>query len=155
MDPRTADKLHELLTRLYGAHEELLAALHQQQQAIRRFDADGLEKLRDRCDAVAQRIAELEEARARLTGPGVRLSALVPTLGEPQRSRLAAISAGLRKLAEEVASVGRVNAVAVHNMLNHFHTVYRLMAGARSPAGYTAAGGAAAGGGALLIDAVA
>lgn len=156
MDIATADKLHEVLTRLYGGHEQLLQALQLQQQAIRRFDAPGLEKLRDRCEAIAQRISELEEARARIAGPGARMSELAAGLPEPQRSRLAAISAGLRKLAIEITSVSRVNNTALQNMLNHFHTVYQMIASTKRASAYNATGQSARpNGGAFLVDAVA
>lgn len=152
----TADRLHELLTRLYAAHEELRGLLLQQQQAIRRFDAASLETLRERCEAVAQRILEMEQARARLTGGRVRLSELAGGLEEPQRGRLTAISAALRTLGEEIASVNRINRAALQNMLNHFHSVYQLMARTRRSAAYGAKGQATeAPGGAFLVDAVA
>lgn len=155
MDTATLDRLQETLTRQYAAHEELLRALQAQRQAIRGFDTQGLERLRDRCDATAQRIAELEDARVRLTGPGVRLVELAQRCPEPHRSRLVAISAGLRQLAEQAAAAARVNNAAVQNMLNHFHTVYQMLAGANRTAAYGANGQPGAAAGAFLVDAVA
>ena len=135
MDAAAADKLHGILTRQYAAHEELLRLLQTQQQAVRRFDAGELDNLRSRCDQVAQRIVELEDARAQVTGTEVRLADLIQTAPEPQRGKLAAISAGLRGLAERITSITRVNDKAMRNMLNHFHSLYQIMASAaRAPA---------------------
>lgn len=140
MNPTTADKLHDILTRQYAAHEELLRVLQQQQQAIRACDAAALERLKDRCDAVAHRIHELEAARVSVTGPGVKVAQLAMTLPEPQQSRLAAIAAGLRKLADQIASLNRVNSMAVSNMLDHFQTVYQKLAAANQASSYSAGG---------------
>ncbi len=155
MNAQTADKLYAMLLRLYEAHEELLGVLREQQQAIRRCDAGRLEALRDRCDLLGQRILELDAARQQLTGAGVKVSELAAGAPEPQQSRLVALSAGLRKLAEQIASMHRVNQAAVRNMLNHFHAVYRMLASAGKSGGYGSAGAANSGGQAFMIDAVA
>ena len=156
MDTVTANRLHELLTRQMAAHEEMRNVLLEQQQALRRFDTAGLESLRQRCDVLAERIAELDQARQTITGPGIRLRELAQTLAEPARSRLVATSLGLRKIAEEIASINRINRAAVQNMLNHFHTVYQMLAGASQSPGYGATGrSTTAPVGAFLVDAVA
>ena len=156
MDPAKAVKLIDILTRQHAAHQELRAALAEQQQALRRFDAAGLELLRQRGDRLAERIGELEAARAALTGGGARLTELAAALGEPQRSRLLAVAHGLRTVAEETAALGRINRAAAQCMLNHFHGVYRLLARAGRPVSYGASGRPQEGGGAaLLVDAVA
>ena len=155
MDAGELKRLYELLSRQRNAHEELRTVLLDQQRALRRFDTDGLDTLRQRCDLLGERIAELEQARRRLTGPDVRLTALAEQLPEPDRSRLVATSIGLRKLAEEIGSINRINNAAVQNMLNHFHTVYQMLAGASRPAGYGASGQTEGSTGSFLVDAVA
>lgn len=155
METALANKLHELLTRQYTTHEELRAVLTEQQQAIRRCDSAALDELRKRCDVLAERIAELERTREGLTGRGVKLSKLVAQAPEPQRSKLVALSAGLRKLTEETASLNRINSAALRIMLGHFHTMYQRIAGANARAGYGANGQARPNDGAFLVDAVA
>ncbi len=156
MDAVDTHRLHGLMTRQIAAHEELRSVLLDQQRSIRCFDAAGLENLRQRSDVLAERIAELERTRQTITGDNIRLIDLAQTLAEPARSRLVATSLGLRKIAEEIASINRINQAAVQNMLNHFHTVYQMLASANQAAAYGATGqtaGPAAG--AFLVDAVA
>ena len=156
MDTGSADRLHEILKREHAAYEDLRGVLLQQQQALRRFDAAGLDNLRQRGDVLAERIAELESARKALTGSDVRVTKLAQDLPEPQRSRLVAMAMGLRKLAEEVASIGRINYAATQSMLNNFHSVYRMLAGINEQATYGASGKTCqASGKAFLVDAVA
>lgn len=156
MDAVAADKLYKVLKRQLIAQEELRGLLQLQQQAIRRFDASALENLRQRGDVLAERIAELESARGKLTAPGARITELAKRMKEPQQSRTIAISLGLRKLAEENASLSRINHAAMQNMLNHFHSVYRMLAGANRPAAYGSSGESVGDdGGAFLVDAVA
>ncbi|NLF29984.1 MAG: flagellar protein FlgN [Planctomycetes bacterium] len=155
MDTMTLKRLFDLIDRQREAHKELRTALLDQQTALRRFDTRRLEQLGRRCDALGERIAELEQARRNLTGLNVRLSELAATLGEPDRSRLTAAAMGLRQLAADVASINRINASAVHNMLNHFHQVYQMIASAGRTTGYGASGQADKATGAFLVDAVA
>jgi len=155
MDAATADRLHEVLSRLHAEHEQLRDVLIRQQHALRRFDAGALEQLRSRGDALAERIAELEASRARLVGDGRRAMDLAQEAPEPQRSRLIAICLGLKRIAEEIASLGRINHAAARHMLDHFHSAYRMLAEANRPAAYGASGEKLVGDGALLIDAVA
>ena len=156
MDAATVNSLLDNLKRQYAAHEELRNLLKQQQQAIRRCDAAGLEELRQRGELLAGRLAELETARRAAAGPAARIAEIAEQVEEPARSRLVALSLGLRKLAEEVASLSRINQAAMRNMLNHFHEVYQTLAGANRPAAYGATGRSVApGSGAFLVDAVA
>jgi flagellar biosynthesis/type III secretory pathway chaperone len=156
MDEATRARLIELMKRMYGAHQELLEALRRQQQAVRCFDVAELEQLREHCDRVAQRIAELETTRRELLGPGVRLRELLEQIAEPDRSKLAALSAGLRKLAGEIDTVNRINRTAVETMIRHVHTLYQAMAKAASQSAYGQDGKSAAGKTtSLMIDQVA
>ncbi|NQU75119.1 MAG: flagellar protein FlgN [Planctomycetes bacterium] len=156
MDAPAVERLHEILKRQYAAHEELRRVLLLQQQAVRRFDAAGLDGLRERGDILAQRIAEMESSRKALTGPDARVAEIAQQQGEPRRSQLVALALGLRKLAEEIASLSRINGAAVRSMLNHFHSVYRMLAGANKAAVYGASGESVDGNGdAFLVDAVA
>ncbi len=155
MEPVTLKRLFDLLDRQRDAHRQLRTCLLDQQTALRRFDTSRLEQLGRRCDALGERIASLEAARRELTGPDVRLTDLAATLDEPARSRLVAAAMGLRHLAGEVASVNRINAAAIHNLLDHFHQVYQMIASAGRADGYGASGRADPPTGAFLIDAVA
>jgi len=155
MDAVTLKRLLDLLSRQRSAHEELRAVLLEQQRALRRFDTAGLDKLRQRSDLLAERIAELEQARRTLMGAKLRLTELAERIDEPGRSRLVATAAGLRRLAEEIASINRINGAAAHNMLNHFHSVYQMLAGANQAARYGSSGRVDRPGGAFLVDAVA
>ncbi len=155
MDANAANRLHALLTKQYAAHKELQTSLQMQQQAIRKFDAAGLDQLRQRADTLAERIADLNTARESMTGPNVRLTELADRLPEPQRSRLMAMSVALRSLAKEIASLNRINQAAVRHMLNHFHSVYQMLARGSQPVGYGAGGQASGGGQSFLVDAVA
>jgi len=156
MDGPTADRLQAVLNGQYAAHEELRSVLQQQQRAIRAFDTAGLEALRDRCERLIERITGLETIREAITGPGVRLTELAGELPEPQRSRLVAISLGLRKLAEETSALHRVNRAAVQHMLRHFRSIHQALTRAGQGCGYGASGKAEDGETrSMLIDAVA
>lgn len=156
MDAATIKRLYDLLTRQAEAHDEMRAVLLTQQRALRRFDTAGLEQLRQRCDVLTERIAELENARRAVTGPDVRISDLAATVGEPDRSRLVAVAIRLKKAAEEIASIHRINRAAVANMLNHFHQAYQLLASADNAAAYGSSGQSTdRPSGAFLVDAVA
>ena len=155
MDTVTLKRLFELLDRQRDVHKELRTALLDQQTALRRFDTRRLEQLHRRCDALGERIAELERVRRGLDGSNVKLTELAAALDEPDRSRLTAAAMGLRQLAGEVASINRINAAAIHNMLNHFHQVYQMIASAGRKDGYIASGQADRATGAFLVDAVA
>jgi hypothetical protein len=156
VDLAKARKLIEVLTRLHASHLELRGVLVDQQQALRRFDAAGLDVLHRRGDRLAERIAELESARLELTGPSTKLTDLAGQLAPAERSRLLAVAHELRQVAGETASLGRINHTAVQCMLNHFHSVYRLMAQAGRPASYGAGGlRKQPSNGAFLVDAVA
>ena len=157
MDVSIADKLHELLTRQYAGHEELLRALQAQQQALRAFD---VRRPGERCTDAAicspsgspnwRRPRAADRAGRAAVGAGTDMPRATG------RSRLLAISAGLRKLAGQTAALSRVNDSAVRKMLNHFHAIYQLMATAGRPSGYGKSGQATApGGAAFLVDAVA
>jgi hypothetical protein len=151
-----ARKLIEVLTRLHSAHAELRGVLVEQQLALRRFDAGALDALHRRGDRLAQRISELDSARLELTGPSAKLADLAADLPPLERTRLLSVANELRQLAQETASLGRINRTAVQCMLNHFHGMYKLMAqGGRAPS--YGAGGAARNNGpqAFLVDAVA
>ncbi len=156
MDGPTADKLQAVLNGQHAAHEELRSALQQQQRAIRAFDRAGLEALRGRCELLVERITGLETTREAITGPGVRLTELANDMPEPQRSRLVAISLGLRKLAEETSALHRVNRAAVQHLLRHFRSIHQTLTHAGQSCGYGASGEADDGGTrSMLIDAVA
>ncbi|MFW6145966.1 MAG: flagellar protein FlgN [Planctomycetota bacterium] len=155
MDTVTVKRLFDLIDRQRDAHRELRTCLLDQQTALRRFDTTRLEQLGRRCDGLGERIAELEKTRRDLTGPKVKLTDLAATLDEPHRSRLVAVAMGLRQLAAEVASINRINAAAIHNMLNHFHQVYQMIASAGRTDGYGASGRTDKATGSFLVDAVA
>jgi hypothetical protein len=155
VDAVKARKLIEVLTRQQACQHELKAVLTEQQQALRRFDAAALDALHLRGDRLAQRISELESARLALTGPSIHLKDLAASLAEPQRGQLLMLGLQLATLARETSALGRVNRAAVQCMLNHFHSVYRLMAQASSPSSYGPAAARPSGGGAFLLDAVA
>lgn len=156
MDASTQKRLGELMERMYAAHQELLGALKRQQQAIRQFDVEQLEQLRDHCDTVAMRIMELEQSRQRLLGEGVTLRSVIDAIADPARSKVLALSAGLKDLAGKIATINRINHGALQAMLRHVQALYQSIAQTASRTAYGQDGRDAGGQTtSLMIDAVA
>ena len=131
-------QLAECLGELRGLYEQLVGVLRRKLEAMRRADTEGLNSCGARERFLVQRMAESDATRRNLVGElqvraGVRagqamtLSDLAERLGEPARSRVLVLAAGLRQVVEEANQLNQVAALSAKEMLVHFGRVYEVM----------------------------
>ena len=154
VDHRVVEELLEVLGEARRLHEELLAVLRRKLEAIRRAEMQAVHSCGAREALLVDRIRRNELRRRglverlgrQLAVPAgrarpVRLTELAEQLGEPMRSRLLVMAAGLRDLLGKIGDTNRVIGMVSEAMLEHFRQVYEAMrqavpgSGLYSPAG--------------------
>jgi len=122
-------------------HKKLSAVLDNKLDAMRHFDVSRLESLRQkeqclldsvrmigqrRLEAVNRVAAELLPQQRR--GRFMTAQELAQAAPEPQRSKMLALAAMLKEVAENIQRVNRVNAVATKKVLGHFDHIFNIIA---------------------------
>ena len=122
-------------------HQKLSAILDGKLDAMRHFDVSRLESLRQkeqrlldsvrmigqrRLEAVNRATAELwpQRRRARF----MTAKELAQAAPEPQRSKLLALAAMLKEVAENIQRLNRINAIATKKVLGHFDHIFNIIA---------------------------
>lgn len=159
-------ELLDRLADLQGELRELLALADAKLEALRRADADGLQRCSSAESQRLERVLRLNRERAavlarlaqRLHWPeaaSASLSDIAARVGEPLGSRLRARSVPLREVAAQLEKKNRVAALVARNLQEHVRAIFATVAEADAqPLGYTPGGRLASGGPTRWIDAV-
>lgn len=140
------EQLSEVLAELRQLYQQLLQVLRRRLEAMKRADSEALSSCTARERFLSQRIREADATRQNLLGDllprlglppgrGITLGELAERLGEPHRSRLLVLAAGLREVMAEADRANRVAALAASQMLVHFRRVYEAMTAAAQQTG--------------------
>jgi hypothetical protein len=135
-----------VLSGLLTAHEELLALAGEQRRAMVRADAVAMESCLRRQEAIAGRIAKLEEERrtlVRLLAGGqerVQVGQIAGALPEPTRGRIAALAARLREVLTALQEQNRVLKSAAGSLAAHMDGLMHQVARTIGEAGGLHAG---------------
>ena len=158
------DALVEQLQELRELHDQLLLAARGKQSAMRCGDVDALQSWSAREKFLIDRITGAESARRATVealaqalgreGP-VTVTVLAAQLGEPDRSRVLALAAAIRALAEQIHQINQINDAVSREILECFAQMHRRYAVARCDIGlYDTNGRKQLVTGAALLDAV-
>jgi FlgN protein len=147
-EPRTpldqaTGRLEDVLTRMIGAHEQLLGLAGEHRAAMSRADGALVQRLAMQQAELARQIGDLEAERRRVVSlliPGVATSqptfaVLTTQLPEPARGRIAGLGRRLRELLLKVQAEHRVIRSATHALIAHMDGLVQQVARALSQAG--------------------
>jgi flagellar biosynthesis/type III secretory pathway chaperone len=163
MDKLVAEMI-DLLTLMQQTHDRLLAIATARQDAIKTFDAEGLNALLERerkelvtAQSLDQRRRNLLGRLQPLLGRGVTptTSLIAARCNEPQKTQLLILSGQLRATIEKLDRVNRINSKVSQSVVASFAKVMSIITGVAQQAGlYMRNGRKAAISGIHLLDAV-
>ena len=148
MNPSTAD-LQSLMQLLITEHENLLALLDAQEQAMKKLDLKQLDDCARQQDTLRHRIATLETRRRQIV---THLARMLRIEGQPtllaiadklpqDKARLLHLRDRLRALVAKASTRATVASRVANALVGHLNTAVRLLAGAAEQAGiYTKQG---------------
>ena len=139
-----ADAVEQLIEAMLDelqSHKKLSAVLDGKLDAMRHFDVSRLESLRQNeqrlLNVVRMNGQRRAEATHQATGqlfPQRRMDSsvtareLAQAAPEPARSKIMALAAMLKEMAQNIQRLNRVNAVATRKVLGHFDQIFRIIA---------------------------
>ncbi|KPK77642.1 MAG: hypothetical protein AMJ79_02560 [Phycisphaerae bacterium SM23_30] len=139
-----ADAVEQLIEAMQDelqCHRKLAAVLDGKLDAMRHFDVSRLEALRHNEQRLLNVVRMNGQRRAEATqqatwrlfpqrriGSSVTAKELAQAAPEPARSKILALAAMLREMAQNIQRLNRVNAVATRKVLGHFDQIFRIIA---------------------------
>jgi hypothetical protein len=140
----SVDKLARDLVRLLqdqmALHGELAMLMRHKLDAIKQADSSRIQSITAREEVLADRATERDGLRRQITkrilgGLGrdaeehrsIRLTELAELLGEPRRSQLLVVAAGLKEKAEEIDRARVATTLITQEMLKHLREVLAVM----------------------------
>ena len=143
--------LEACLRQLTDRHEQLLALMTRQREALRQADHHGVSEYSRQENVLVQAIGDLEKRRqelvaemTRLLDPGapapMKMRDLAERLAEPSRGRLLVLREQLRQRIEKVQEQSSVTRRATEALLKHMTGLVQTLGNAGRAAGYAPAG---------------
>ncbi|MFG0283655.1 MAG: flagellar export chaperone FlgN [Phycisphaerales bacterium JB039] len=144
-DAPSIDQLWGVLDEMAERAEELLGLIREQQDAVRRMDAGAIREATQRQARVAERLRQLESARAALAG-AQPLTQLAESMAPAARQRALRLVGRLGEAGRAIARDSAVVSACAGAMLGHIDGLMRAVArelshtGAYGPRGVIGAG---------------
>ena len=125
-----ADAVEQLIEAMLDelqSHKKLSAVLDGKLDAMRHFDVSRLESLRQNEQRLLNVVRMNGQRRAEATHQATARE-LAQAAPEPARSKIMALAAMLKEMAQNIQRLNRVNAVATRKVLGHFDQIFRIIA---------------------------
>ena len=135
------EQLIEAMQEELRSHKKLSALLDGKLDAMRHFDVSRLEALRQNEQRLLDRMRMIGRGRAEATHRAVRqllpqrrigapatARELASATPEPAHSKILALAAMLKEMAQDIQRLNRVNAVATRKVMGHFDQIFRVIA---------------------------
>lgn len=148
--PKQVPVLEAVLKQLADRHEQLLALMQRQREALRQADHRGVSAYSRLENTLVQAIGDLEKRRLELVAEltqavdvsaqqPMRMAELAQCLPEPARSRLMVLREQLRERIVRVKEESSVTRRATESLLKHMHGLVNTLSSAGRASGYAPA----------------
>ena len=144
-DAPSIDELWGVLDEMAERAEELAGLIRDQQEAVRRMDPGAIREATERQAQVAERLRQLEQARAALSGP-TPVSQLAESMAPAARQRALQLVGRIGQATRAIARDSAVVSACAGAMLGHIDGLMRAVdrelshTGAYGPRGVIGAG---------------